>query len=117
MLKVFGNLVLVVSLFLLVGGTGGAVFVFALMGQPPICRIADNRFKEAEEAVRKYQAAKGTQNEARAQTEADSAMKAAKSAGDSCADANAYYRRNGVILSVVGFLGLIGSLFGAVLVI
>jgi hypothetical protein len=117
MLKVLGILVLLVSLLPLLIGAGGAIFVFALMGKPPICKLADDRFRDAEEAVKKYQAAKGTPREADAQRDADSAMKLAKSASDSCADANAYYRRNGIICAVVAFIGLIGTVLGAVLTI
>ena len=115
MLKILGILVLLVSLLPLLIGAGGAIFVFALMGKPPICKMADDRFTAAEEAVKKYQSAKGTPREADAQRDADSAMKSAKSASDSCADANAYYRRNGFISAVVALVGLMGTVLGAVL--
>jgi len=115
MLKIFGLLVLVGSLFVVLVGLGGAVMNFGFPPDDLVCKYADEDFKKAEEAVKRYQAAKGTPGEYAAEADADRAMKAAKASGDSCGRMKDNYRFYGMIFSGVAFVGVIGVLFGALL--
>lgn len=115
MLKIFGLLVLVGSLFVVLVGLGGAVMNFAFPPNDLVCQYADEDFKKAEEAMARYQAAKGTPVESAAEADAQRALKAAQASGDSCGRMKANYRFYGMIFSGVAFVGVIGVLFGGLL--
>lgn len=115
MFKAFGLLVLTFSLLIFLGGLAGAVMNFVFPPKELSCTFADEEFKKAEEAVRRLEKAKGTDDEPVAQAEAKRALDSSEGWSDSCARAKESHRFYGLIFSGVGVVGFVGVLLGAVL--
>lgn len=115
MLKIFGLLIVVGSLLVFLVGAGGAVMNFAFPPKELVCEFADEDFKKAQEAMKRYEKAKGTPDEASAKIDAEVALKASEASSEMCGRAKDSHRFYGIIFAVVGVVGLIGFFFGAVL--
>ncbi|MGD9630475.1 MAG: hypothetical protein AB7V18_14640 [Pyrinomonadaceae bacterium] len=115
MLKIFGIIVLLGSLLLLVVGVGGAVMNFVFPPVDLVCKYAEEDFKKADAAAKRYEAAKGTPDEYSAKAAAEQAIKTASASSESCGRMKDSYRFYGMIFSGVGVVGFVGVLLGAVL--
>lgn len=117
MLKVFGILVLTVSALVFLVGAAGAVMNFVFPPDEMSCKFADEEFLKAQKAVKEYEAAKGTPEETTKKLAAEYALTSSESWSDSCARSKDSHRFYGMIFAGVGFVGLIGFFFGAILTI
>ena len=116
MLKVFGLLIVLGSLLVFVVGLGGAVMNFVFPPNELVCQFADDDFKKADEAAKRYEKAKGTPDEFSAKAEAERALENSKGSSQSCGRAKDSHRFYGMIFAGVGFVGFIGFLLGALLI-
>lgn len=110
---ILGILLLLVGLLVLVIGVGGAVMNFGFPPDDLVCDMADRSRKEAEEALRQYEAAKGTPQEDILKFALDQKMESAKAAQDSCGRMKESYTTYGLIFLVVAIVGFFMVIAGA----
>ena len=115
MLKIFGILVLLVGLLVGLIGVGGAVMNFVFPPKEMTCTEADKAFAKAQQAVKDYEAAKGTPEELAKKIEADVALTSSEGWSDSCARSKDSHRFYGMIFVGVGVVGVIIFFFGALI--
>ena len=114
MLKIFGLLVLLGALLIMLVGVGGAVMNFAFPPKELVCEFADEDFKKAQEAMKRYEKAKGTPDETSAKIEAEAALESSKASTEMCGRAKDSHRFYGMIFGGVGVAGFFGVLLGAI---
>lgn len=111
-MKVIGILILLAGLLLFVVGAVGAGMNLVFPPAELSCKTADEKLKKAEESLKEYQLAKGTDREFSARAKADMDMQAAQQWSDSCGKSKDSHRFYGIIFLVIAGLGGFTALVG-----
>jgi hypothetical protein len=112
-MKIIGTLLLLLGILLAAGGLLAAVFNFGINNDPGgLCSRADQRLQEANVAVKKWEAAKGTPDETRLKQEADTALKVQRISEDGCAEVLQRSKVYGIISISVAVFGIVLFLAG-----
>jgi hypothetical protein len=114
-LKIFGLLVLAFGLLVTVVGVGGAAMNLVFPPEEMVCKMADDRLAKTQQALKDYEAAKGTDLEYEKKRDLESALSISEGYTDSCARAKDSHRFYGLVFSGVAVVGVVILLFGAVL--
>ena len=108
--KIFGWTVFVLGILMMLGGFGAAAVNRTI--DHPLCQNADRYAREAEEAQREVQAARGTPREAEALRKMTDKTTSLKVSTKSCADMTDYYRWWFIALLGIGAFGFVIALIG-----
>lgn len=108
--KILGWALLVFGLLMMLGGFGAAIVNRTT--DPYLCQQADRYMKEAEEASREVQTARGTPREADALRKLTDKNSRLKISTEACGDTLDYYRWWFFALLAIGGLGLVTAIFG-----
>jgi hypothetical protein len=108
--RIFGWLLLILGLLIFLGAAGTAIVIRSW--DQTSCQTADMLKKEADEALKEYEFAKGTSREVEAEKKANEKIKSFDFWSDGCGRLLESRRRQFVTVLVVGFVGLMLAVVG-----
>ncbi len=112
-MKTLGTLLLLLGIAVAIGGLAGTALNLGSNDDPSgLCAKADRRLQEANTAVKAWEAAKGSPDEKRLKSEADSALELQKISEKGCAEVRDRTKGYGYMSAGAAAFGLVLAIAG-----